>query len=109
MAKNVTTWRDVLEYLQGRSSAELSQTVQVALSHPDLDLPLSLHKGIGIGTCSDWELDKALNADDHQRHDGHIVLLTDEHPFGDDGEIAVDAITGQKIFPKSDHWSGETA
>ena len=102
------TWRQLREYLHGATDEQLDQEVQCTAGMNDEPVPLS--SGIAIGTVREMfhaaenELDITFTRSpyDNKHHPEHLVLITDVNLFAEDGHIATDIFTGEKIWPGGD-------
>lgn len=88
--ENIYTYQNLLEDLlkiKENSPELLQQSVQAVENNPTPD-PDRLLVCLGIDTCEKLELNNTKNADDFKHHPTQLVILTDLHPFGKNGEIA---------------------
>ena len=85
MGESGFTWKDLLVELQKLTPAELSQSVQVFPPHNTPD-PVKLMPVLGIGTIEFFGETDSRSNDDFKHHPEQVVLLTDHHRFGDEGD-----------------------
>lgn len=102
----IETLQDMLDYLKTLSKEELSQPAQIVPHHVDGDIPLELHSIIDVDTIKTYFGDeeddqKTRSTKDNKHHPESIVFLTDLNPFGEDGHIAINLLTGEKIYPRN--------
>jgi hypothetical protein len=104
--KEIETYRDLLAYLNTLGDLQLDQPIQVLDSCTEEPVAL---KGIyAIGTVGDLcacgdgdEFQPTRSTFDNDHHPESVVLLIDANPFGMDGAIAEDLMTGERIYPKT--------
>lgn len=95
----IKTWLGLFNYLKTLSDQQLMQRIQI-IPPSTLDHEGVLAHGIAIGTVEQAFGDnKTRSSYDNHHHPEDIVLLTDGNPFGEDGAIAEDLMTGERIFP----------
>lgn len=107
MISRIETYGKLLQYLQNHPEI-LEQKIQVMANDYDERGENCLHSVICIGTiqdlCHDEENENALertrSSYDNKHHPEDVVFLSDINPFGIDGEIGCDLLTGEKIYPK---------
>ena len=103
MMHNIETWGDLLDVLRNMMPEQLQKPQIIPPSCGSESGELG--SVIAIGTVATM-----FNADDPTRssydnghHPEDVVLLTDMNQFGEDGAIAEDLLTGERIFPVSAH------
>lgn len=88
--ENIYTYQNLLDDLlkiKENNPELLQQSVQAVENNPTPD-PDRLLPCLGVDTCDKWGLDNTKNVDDFKHHETQLVILTDCHPFGKNGEIA---------------------
>lgn len=93
------TYEQLRADLKLLSQRELNQLVQI-LFNPDGEMPAPLMPVIIFETVDKLGVEVSLSCYDGKHHPEDFVIYVDHNPFGRDGSIAQDLITGKKIYPK---------
>jgi hypothetical protein len=94
------TYYSLLYFLASQPSEVLKQTPSCIGAEKNKAGEILLQPVFAIGTVAEMcGEEKTRGHVDWQHHPEQLVLLTDGHPFGEDGCIAHDLMTGMKIYP----------
>lgn len=85
--KELATYKDLLDVLQGLTEEQLTQPIQVVQSPASDEWPAELMPGIAIGTVNDFGFYRCRSAIDNKYHAADLVLLIDANPFAQNGAI----------------------
>jgi hypothetical protein len=104
---DIDTYRDLRDYLNRLTDAQLDQPVQILPHQSDCDRPHELWPGFAIGTvghfCASDPDDPPTcwtrSTFDNDHHPESVVILVDGNFFNEDGSIGEDLITGERVFP----------
>jgi hypothetical protein len=104
---DIDTYRDLRDYLNQLTDAQLDQPVQILSHQSDCDRPHELWSGFAIGTvghfCASDPEDsrpcRTRSTFDNDHHPESVVILADGNLFNEDGSMGEDLITGDRVFP----------
>jgi len=102
------TYADLLEAMGHFTQAQLAQPVQVVLPNADGDTPDATMPLIAVDTVQNFFLPGpgVRTHYDDKNHLDDVILLVDYSGYGEDGSIATDLFTGEKIFPATTQRKG---
>lgn len=103
------TNRDIKAILDCMTNEQLDQPAQAMISQcgGDKDIPLNpviafkTVKELVSGVETGEEYQKTRSAFDNEHHSDHFVFLVDWNPFAEDGAIAFDLVTGERIYGRN--------
>lgn len=98
------TYRVIKSILDKMTDKQLDQKAQVMVPQVNGDESIPLHPVIGFNTVGVYvsadgvEVDTTRNAVDNKHHSEQFVFLVDWNMFAEDGAIAFDLETGERLY-----------
>ncbi len=96
----IETYADLLKALQSLPADKLAQRVQILPNNPDCDRPTGLLPVYAFDSLATFEAENTRDSKDGKNRLSSLVLMADNHPFGESGEICHDLLTGKKTYCK---------